>query len=145
MASLREKEGRARGANILPAKDRRGATYANGSIPSPHHRIRSTREERSTRFPCLTSLISAKAPAPVLHSFTRRILARASHAICDILAQNVGIVRKACRWGADVSTSVMGSATRVRLTYRGPEADPQDGSLQEADQAHPTRADLNPT
>ena len=44
-------------------KGQRGATSANASSPSPHHRVRTPREERSTRFPCLTSRISAKAAA----------------------------------------------------------------------------------
>jgi hypothetical protein len=50
-------------------KGQRGATDANESSPSPHHRVRTPREERSTRLSlsCLTSLRSAHAPAPRLH------------------------------------------------------------------------------
>jgi hypothetical protein len=34
-------------------KGQRAATCANESIPSPHHRVRTTPPERSIRFPCL--------------------------------------------------------------------------------------------
>jgi hypothetical protein len=45
-------------------KGQQGAISANESSPSPHHRVRTTREERSTRLSCLTSRRSAQAPAP---------------------------------------------------------------------------------
>lgn len=60
-------------------------------------------------------LCGMRAPCACVH---QRTIAQVCRAFCAILAQNVGIVRKTCRWGADVCTSVTGSASRVPLTHR---------------------------
>jgi hypothetical protein len=48
-----------------------------------------------------------------LHACIRTTIAQASHAICDILATNIGIVRKACREGK-CTTRVPRAADRRR-------------------------------
>ena len=51
--------------------------------------------------PPVSRLCPATCEAP-LHAYTRQTIAQASRVICDILATNVGIVRKAYRGGEQI-------------------------------------------
>jgi hypothetical protein len=49
------------------------------------------------------------------HAYTRQTIAQASRAICDILATNVGIVRKACRWGGHSHHEIARAITKATM------------------------------
>ena len=82
---------------------RKGAHFAahvcRQTVPGCVRADRASGVSRSRHCPAMARSFTAGPPQRPLHTCTRSTLTQTSHALCDIRAIHVGIVRKSCRRG----------------------------------------------